>query len=249
MTFNAVIFDCDGTLVDSERIANEILIEYLADFDVTLTLQESAARFNGVEMKDSLRQIEELMGGPLPANFVDTMHDRLAQALSQRLEPIDGVRRFVESLSVPYCVASNAPTDKIELSLRVTGLLSLFQGSIHSAYQIGRWKPDPALFLHAASVMGVAPEHCAVIEDSIAGVRAGLAANMTVFAYQPHAVDARLPPGVHVFAHFEELHRRFTDLCMFETAQTNETKRRITFSSFHYGHIGITCQTLNAEPL
>lgn len=211
MSWKAVIFDCDGTLVDSERIANEVLIDYLADFGVTLTLQESAARFNGVEMKDSLRQVEELLGAPLPLDFVDTMHDRLAQALAQRLEPVDGVHRLVESLNVPYCIASNAPPEKIELSLRVTGLLPLFQGSIHSAYQIGVWKPDPALFLHAARGMGVAPEHCAVVEDSLAGVRAGVAAGMAVFAYQPHTVDARLPSGVQIFSHFDELHNRFRE--------------------------------------
>ena len=108
MTWKAVIFDCDGTLVDSERIANEVLIEYLADFGVTLTMQESAARFNGVEMKDSLRQVEDLMGAPLPVDFVATMRDRLEQALAQRLEPVDGVHRLVESLNVPYCIASNA---------------------------------------------------------------------------------------------------------------------------------------------
>ncbi len=211
MSWKAVIFDCDGTLVDSERIANDVLIEYLADFGVTLTMQESAARFNGVEMKDSLRQVEDLMGAPLPVDFVDTMRDRLEQALAQRLEPVDGVHRLVESLNVPYCIASNAPPEKIELSLRVTGLLPLFQRSIHSAYQIECWKPDPALFLHAAKGMAVAPEHCAVVEDSIAGVRAGVAAGMTVFAYQPHAVDARIPPGVRIFSHFDQLHDRFRE--------------------------------------
>jgi beta-phosphoglucomutase-like phosphatase (HAD superfamily) len=118
---------------------------------------------------------------------------------------------LVESLNVPYCIASNAPADKIELSLRVTGLLPLFEGSIHSAYQIGCWKPDPALFLHAARGMGVAPEQCAVVEDSIAGVRAGIAAGMAVFAYQPHSVDARLPPGVRIFSHFDELRDRFRE--------------------------------------
>jgi HAD superfamily hydrolase (TIGR01509 family) len=216
MRWKAVIFDCDGTLVDSERIANEVLIEYLADFGVTLTMQESAARFNGVEMKDSLRQVEDLMGAPLPVDFVDTMRDRLEQALAQRLEPVDGVHRLVESLSVPYCIASNAPPEKIELSLRVTGLLPLFQGCIHSAYQIGSWKPDPALFLHAAKGMGVEPGQCAVVEDSIAGVRAGVAAGMAVFAYQPQRIDDRLPPDARIFSHFDELHDRFRESGMIE---------------------------------
>jgi len=209
MNWKAVIFDCDGTLVDSERIANEVLIEYLADFGITLTMKESASRFNGVEMKDSVRQIEELIGSSLPADFLSTFRSRSEHALASRLRPVDGVHRLVGSLSVPYCIASNAPMDKIELSLTVTGLLPLFQGSIHSAYQVGSWKPDPALFLHAAKGLGVSPEHCAVVEDSIAGVRAGIAAGMTVFVYQPHEVDERLPQGARIFSHFDELHDEF----------------------------------------
>jgi HAD superfamily hydrolase (TIGR01509 family) len=209
MNWKAVIFDCDGTLVDSERIANEVLIEYLADFGVILTMKESASRFNGVEMKDSLRQVEALLGSPLPEDFLSIFRSRSERALASRLRPVEGVHRLIGSLNVPYCIASNAPMEKIELSLSVTGLLPLFQGSIHSAYQVGSWKPDPALFLHAARGLGVAPEHCAVVEDSIAGVRAGIAAGMTVFAYQPHEVDDRIPPGTKIFAHFDELHDEF----------------------------------------
>lgn len=209
MKWKAVIFDCDGTLVDSERVANEVLIDYLKDFGVTLSLQEAAARFDGIEVKDSLPQIEALVGAPLPGDFVDTMRERLERALANGLSPVEGAHRLVESLNVPFCVASNAPPEKVELSLRLTGLLPFFEGSIHSAYHVGRWKPDPALFLHAAKGMGVAPEACAVVEDSIAGVRAGLAAGMTVHAYQPHSVDARLPREAQIFSHFDELHARF----------------------------------------
>ena len=210
MTWKAIIFDCDGTLVDSERIANEVLIEYLANFGVELTMKDSASRFNGVEMKDSMRQVEELVGAPLPGDFIETMRSRLAHALASRLRPVDGVHRLVESLTVPYCIASNAPLDKIELSLKVTGLLPFFAGSINSAYEIGSWKPDPALFLYAAKGLGVAPDHCAVVEDSVAGVRAGLAAGMTVFAYQPHEVDERIPRGARIFSHFDELQDEFS---------------------------------------
>jgi HAD superfamily hydrolase (TIGR01509 family) len=209
MSLEAIIFDCDGTLVDSERIANEVLIDYLRHFDVALTMQESASRFNGVEMKDSLRQIQELVGAPLPADFLSILRTRLEHALESRLQPIDGVHKLIESLNVPYCIASNAPLDKIELSLSVTGLLPLFQGAIHSAYQVGFWKPDPALFLHAARGLGVPPERCAVVEDSIAGVRAGIAAGMTVFAYQPHEIDVRIPADARIFSRFDELQDEF----------------------------------------
>jgi HAD superfamily hydrolase (TIGR01509 family) len=209
MSYKAIIFDCDGTLVDSERLANEELIDYLAAAGVRLTMQESASRFNGVEMKDSIAQIEQLLGGPVPPDFVDTMRRRLARALTERLQPFHGVQELVAALQVPFCIASNAPPEKIELSLRVTGLLRYFQGAIHSAYTVGSWKPNPALFLHAAAGMGVTPAQCVVVEDSITGVRAGIAAGMTVFAYQPHGLDARLPPQARVFTHFEELGEEF----------------------------------------
>ena len=124
MSWQGVIFDCDGTLVDSERIANEVLIEYLSEFGIGLSMQESASRFNGVEMKDSLPQIEELFGSPPPVDFLDTMRVRLEDALAVRLRPTDGVQALVESLNVPYCIASNAPLEKIELSLTVTGPVS-----------------------------------------------------------------------------------------------------------------------------
>ncbi len=209
MAWKGIIFDCDGTLVDSERIANEELIDYLAAFGVHLSMEESAARFNGVEMKDSVAQIEQLLGAPLPDDFVPAMRARLAAAIEQRLQPVAGVQRLIESLSVPYCIASNAPPDKIALSLAVTGLAQAFRGPIHSAYTVGAWKPDPALFLHAARELGVAPSQCVVIEDSLAGVRAGLAAGMTVFAFQPHGLDARLPPQATIFTDFADLHHRF----------------------------------------
>lgn len=92
---------------------------------------------------------------------------------------------MLRQLDRPYCVASSGPRDKIEHSLSITGLLGYFPGRIFSAYDVGSWKPDPGLFLHAAETMGVAPERCAVVEDSVLGVQAGVAAGMTVFGYAP----------------------------------------------------------------
>ena len=174
-------------------------------------MNEAAAQFNGVEIKDSIAQIEALLGTPLQADFVELMHRRLDQAMLERLEPVAGVSELIRTLRVPYCIASNAPLAKIELALEITGLRAHFRGEIHSAYQVGAWKPDPALFLHAARGLGLAPDRCLVVEDSMAGIRAGVAAGMTVFAYQPHAVDEQLPRGVQVFAHFADLQARLRE--------------------------------------
>ena len=94
---------------------------------------------------------------------------------------------------------------KIELSLSLTGLSPFFKGRIFSSYEVGSWKPDPGLFLHAARVMGVAPADCAVLEDSLLGIRAGLAAGMTVFAFQPYGVDPSIPSQVTVVKELREL--------------------------------------------
>jgi HAD superfamily hydrolase (TIGR01509 family) len=100
-------------------------------------------------------------------------------------------------LRVPFCVASNGPRSKTELTLEITGLLPLFAGRVYSAYEVGAWKPDPGLFLHAANAMGAAPQRCAVVEDSEPGVLAGLAADMQVYVLRsaqplPPALAARV---------------------------------------------------------
>jgi HAD superfamily hydrolase (TIGR01509 family) len=169
MSWDAIIFDCDGTLVDSERLGNAVLVEYLERFGVVLTVDEALARFHGVRMAECVAQIEALRGAPLPEMFVAELRERMAAVFTDRLRPIEGAADLVRSLTVPYCVASSGPREKVELSLSLTGLLPLFEGAIFSSYEIGQWKPDPGLFLHAARAMGVTPGRCAVVEDSLPG--------------------------------------------------------------------------------
>jgi HAD superfamily hydrolase (TIGR01509 family) len=128
----------------------------------------------------------------------------MAAALASGVRPIDGALELVRSLSVPFCVASSGPRDKIELSLRTTGLLPYFEGRIFSAYEVGSWKPDPELFLHAARSLGVPPARCAVVEDSIPGIQAGLAAGMNVFALSSGLLPAQIPPPVQVVSGLRE---------------------------------------------
>jgi HAD superfamily hydrolase (TIGR01509 family) len=200
-----VIFDCDGTLVDSEVLANEVLVEAVAEHGLLLSVEDAIASFRGGKMADCVAQLEWRLGRPLPADFVPSLRARTADAFRTRLRPVHGALELVRSLFPSVCVASSGPAEKIELTLSLTGLLPFFEGRIFSSYDVGSWKPDPGLFLHAARVMGVTPADCAVVEDSIPGIRAGLAAGMTVFAFQPHDVDPRIPGGVTIVKELLEL--------------------------------------------
>nr|WP_198983350.1 HAD-IA family hydrolase [Herbaspirillum sp. ASV7] len=201
-----VIFDCDGTLVDSEVVAAQAWSEYVASYGVNLSAEEALSRFRGVSMTWCLAHIEQLHGQALPPHFEQELRTLMARLLEQQLQPINGALDMVEKLHLPFALASNAPHHKIELCLRVTGLLPHFAGRIFSAYDVQRWKPDPALFLHAAAQLGVAPEYCAVVEDSLPGVQAGLAAGMKVVALQEHGVHPDMPCGVQVITHLSQLH-------------------------------------------
>jgi len=185
MTIEAVIFDCDGTLVDSEGLANEVLVECLKPHGLDITADQARAQFTGRKMADCVAELERQLGSVLPTDFVGDFRTRCTEAFRSRLRPIDGAATALQRLRVPYCVASSGPREKIELSLEITGLLQYFEHRIFSSYEIGIWKPDPGLFLHAAEALGVAPNRCAVVEDSEPGVQAGLAAGMVVFAFIP----------------------------------------------------------------
>jgi HAD superfamily hydrolase (TIGR01509 family) len=207
--FDAIIFDSDGTLVDSEHLLNEVLVERAAAFGIALTLEEAIVRFRGVRMADSIAYLEGLQGKSLPKSFESDLRKRLAEVLTSRLHPVDGALELVRSLGVPFCVASNAPRAKVELCLQVTGLLPYFKGRIFSSYEVGLFKPDPGLFLHAARSLGVSPGRCAVVEDSAPGIRAGLAAGMAVFALEHGLSGEPLPPQVQVISGLRELIPRF----------------------------------------
>jgi HAD superfamily hydrolase (TIGR01509 family) len=206
MHFEAIIFDSDGTLVDSETLGNQVIVEYVAEFGLTIPVAEAVALFRGRKMADTLALIEQRLGHALPDGFLPELRRRMAVAFEARLQPMPGVEALLRNLSIPYCVASNGPYEKMEVSLRATGLLPYFQGRIFSAYEVGSWKPEPELFLHAARVLGVAPERCAVVEDSLPGVHAGKAAGMTVFGYAPSGDgDLLAEAGAHPFPHMADL--------------------------------------------
>lgn len=180
----AVLFDNDGTLVDSEAISNEVMVASLGRYGIELTLEEAVSRWSGVDLHVMMRTLQEQSGVTLPEDFLDEFRrDQLVQ-LEARVQPVPGAAEVLRRLELPRAVVSNAPVKKMALCLRTAGLMEfLDEQHLYSAYDVGKWKPDPAAYLHAAEAMGVAPERCAVVEDSVSGVEAGRNAGMRTFAF------------------------------------------------------------------
>jgi HAD superfamily hydrolase (TIGR01509 family) len=202
-----LIFDCDGVLVDSERLAHEVLLQMLAEAGVSLTLQQAYDRFMGASTEKCLVLLQDLLGRAAPADFMARYGERSFAAFREGLAPVDGVAPLLDSLTLPYCVASNGPREKMRFTLGHTGLLPRFEGRLFSAQDVERPKPAPDLFLHAARTLDAAPAHCVVIEDSPTGVAAARAAGMTVYGYAAMTDPARLDAaGAHrTFGHMAEL--------------------------------------------
>ncbi|MCU4184924.1 HAD family hydrolase [Acidiferrimicrobium sp. IK] len=172
-----VILDCDGVLVDSEKLAVEIESEMLTAMGWPLSPLDVLERFVGRSDAYTLQQIEAGLGRRAP-EWPARYAERLTAAFRAHLRPVPGVEAALDALRVPTCVASSGPHEKIRLTLGLTGLLERFDGRIFSATDVARGKPAPDLFLHAAAAMGADPSACVVVEDSRAGVEAARAAGM-----------------------------------------------------------------------
>jgi HAD superfamily hydrolase (TIGR01509 family) len=204
-----VIFDCDGVLVDSETLGNRAIAETAQDLGLALTFQESIRLFRGLKMAEIVDAFEVRLGRRMPDSFVPELRARMAVLFRAELRPVEGVEQAIDGLPLPYCVASNAPREKIRLTLGVTGLLARFDGRIFSAYDVNIWKPDPGLYLHAARSMGADPEVCIVIEDSAPGVEAAVAAGMRVYGFAPAGGGRELADrGAELFSTMAELPTR-----------------------------------------
>ena len=201
-----IIFDCDGILVDSETIANQVLLSISATFGLKMTMEEAIKNFNGRRLKNIFEQIEKLTGKELPDSFEADFRKQTFEAFKTNLKPIKGVKEFIDKLTVPYCVASSGPVEKITLNLTTTGLIHNFENRIFSSYEINSWKPDPGIFLHACQQMGFEKEECIVIEDSVAGVIAGIKGGFKVYALanENNAQDL-VNEGATVFYNYKEL--------------------------------------------
>lgn len=221
-----VIFDCDGVLVDSERLAHQLLIDSVAPLGLHFSMQEAMALFRGRKMSECVDTVESRLGSALPDGFIDEFRLRQAAVFRDALKPVEGIFEALDSIPAPVCVASSGPLEKILLSLTLTGLLHRFEGAIFSAYEVGSWKPDPGLFLHAANAYGISPDHCIVIEDSVPGVIAAVAANMHVLGYAADADAGDLAAaGARVFGSMRELPSLILSIRT-QTENTNADQRQ-----------------------
>jgi HAD superfamily hydrolase (TIGR01509 family) len=177
-----LIFDCDGVLVDSEALSCQVDAEFLTALGVPYTADEIARQFVGVSLKDMIARIEADRGCKLPEDFGERLNRTLFARFETDLKPIAGIRKAILALPFRRCVASSSTPERIAFSLRIAGLDDLFD-HIFSSTEVPRGKPAPDLFLHAAARMGVRPEGCLVIEDSMAGVQAAVAAGMRVIGF------------------------------------------------------------------
>jgi HAD superfamily hydrolase (TIGR01509 family) len=181
--YDLVIFDCDGVLVDSEVISCRVHAEVLTRHGYPMTADEVRQRFLGRSARDATLDIERELGRPLPDGYEAERRDALLAALADGVEAIPHIQDLLDTLTIPACVASSGGHDKILTTLSRTGLYQRFAPNIFSASQVSRSKPAPDLFLFAAQVMGAVPSRCLVIEDSISGIVAALAAGMTAVGF------------------------------------------------------------------
>jgi beta-phosphoglucomutase-like phosphatase (HAD superfamily) len=215
MKFEAVLFDCDGVLVDSEPITNGVLRDMLQERGWTLTSQECMRLFIGKAVKDEAALIESHTGQPVTEAWLASFRERRNVGLVERVKPIHGAVEAAAAIHALYggriACASGADLFKVELQMDKCGLMPYFKGRIFSGHETPRSKPWPDVYLAAAAALGVDPARCAVVEDTVTGVRAGVAAGATVFGYSPPEAghDApgplRAAGAVHIFTSMSEL--------------------------------------------
>lgn len=182
-----VIFDCDGVLVDSEVISNEVLARMLTREGLPTTLSEARRDYQGAQLADVQSRAEAKLGRSLPAGWLAEYEHERAEAFRHGLEPVAGAAeavRRVKAAGLKVCVASQGALSKTRMTLGLTGLRNLFpHHALFSAHDVARPKPDPALFQHAARTMNTKPSACVVIEDTTSGVTAAVAAGMRAVGY------------------------------------------------------------------
>jgi HAD superfamily hydrolase (TIGR01509 family) len=203
-----IIFDCDGVLVDSERLAVRVESRLVTELGWHLSEAEVLDRFVGRSDSYMLDEIEAALGRPVP-EWQGRYQQDLHLAFREELTAVEGIEQALDALTIRTCVASSGTHEKMQLTLGLTRLHERFAGRIFSATEVERGKPAPDLFLHAARRSGVVPERCVVVEDSRSGVQAARAAGMRSLGYAGGLTpsDWLEGPGTVVFDDMRELPR------------------------------------------
>jgi HAD superfamily hydrolase (TIGR01509 family) len=204
-----VIFDCDGVLVDSERLSHEVLVQMLAEFGVHLGFDEAVRQFMGRSTAGAMARVGELLGPAMPQDFLARFSQRSRQAFEAGLTAVPGIEALLDALRCPFCVASNGNPAKVAFTLGHTGLLPRFAGRIFTAEDVAHPKPAPDLFLHAARTLGARPAQTTVVEDTATGIRAAKAAGMRAIGYAAMnaAADLRAAGADAVTTTMDEVRR------------------------------------------
>lgn len=211
--FSAVLFDCDGVLVDSEPIANAVLREMLQELGWDISEEEAIRRFVGRSFIEEWKVIYDHTGHRIDQDWILVFRARRDVALRERLQPVPGAVEAVRAVAerLPVACVSGADRGKIEMQLAMAGLTDVFGGNVFSGMELERSKPAPDVYLAAARTLGIDPATAAVVEDSASGVAAGIAAGSTVFGFAGEgptylAGEALLELGVTaVFTRMDEL--------------------------------------------
>lgn len=186
---DAVFFDCDGTLVDSEVICSKAYVHMFAQYGIQLDLEEVHKTFKGIKLYEIIDTISNQHGVNLNKADLETVYRaEVARLFDSELVEIDGAAELLKQMKVPMCIVSNGPVTKMQHSLGKTGMLDHFPDLLYSGYDIQRWKPDPAIMYHAADAMQMDVKNCVLVDDSSAGAMAGVAAGMEVYYFcaDPH---------------------------------------------------------------
>lgn len=210
--FSAVLFDCDGVLVDSEGITNQVLRQKLEESGWKLSYEECFAIFHGKAVRNETARIEAETGQPLTDAWMADFYARRNQRLQAELQPEPGAIATVQGLHALFdgriACASGADALKLDLQLKKVGLWDYFEGRIFSGQELPKNKPAPDVYLAAAAGVGVPSDRCIVVEDSLTGIAAGVAAGAAVIAYDKtgEATDALRDAGaVCVVRHMQDV--------------------------------------------
>lgn len=204
-----VIFDCDGVLIDSERLAVKVDVLVLRELGWAVSEAEVVERFVGRSDRDTRAAIEAHLGRKLPRDWDEQVQPLYRQAFETGLRPVEGVLEALDAITLPSCVASSGTHEHLRYTLGLTDLYTHFEGRIFSAEEVASGKPAPDLFLLAAECMATDPAGCVVVEDSRSGVQAARAAGMRALAYAGGLSPVELleGPDTTVFEDMRELPR------------------------------------------